>query len=361
MRAIHATTGTHTASPKPNRAALSRTPSILKSGAPWSRAYSVGVIHRTRTLPRPASTTACLLDPPRAVRRQPLTASGRISQTARPLRVLRYAVAHVSARPSRSRVQRCAWIGESESRNRARRSAPHQRASAGDSRSTQSAMVPALRPGDGSGSACIASFGCPSTNARTHAGRNSEIGHSAGTGSASRAPTTNRRGRLCGTNHLASSVNRSQRYPRSLRRWIAAAMSLPPCEVAKPTTFSSMTTRGRRFPISVRTRANSQNTPEPSPASPARLPASDRSVQGNDAVARSTLGTSRPRTPRTSPRTKCSASKLAAYIAYLSGSMSLAKATSKPSLSMAARTRPIPAKNSAARSVTTVPPFLRLP
>ena len=73
-RTTHSIAGTHTASPNPNRACLSVTDSGTRYfPAPCRRAYSSGVIQRTRTWPRAASTSACLLEPPLAVRRQPAT------------------------------------------------------------------------------------------------------------------------------------------------------------------------------------------------------------------------------------------------------------------------------------------------
>ena len=95
---------------------------------------------------------------------------------------------------------------------------------------------------------------------------------------------------------------------------------------------------------------NGQIVPECWPARPARFPASERSMHGKDAVTRS-----RPRgrspMPRSwmSPKRKCSPLNRRRYISSLRGAMSLAKTHCQPSGSIASRTRPIPAKNSAKR------------
>lgn len=172
---------------------------------------------------------------------------------------------------------------------------------------------------------------------------------SAGSDSASVEATMNRRGRLCGTNRRASTTNRSQMYPSRFNSAIAARKSAPPCDVANDGTFSRRQTDGRRALISSSTRANSQNMLDSLPASPARFPASERSVHGKDAVARDTSGMSLPRTLRTSARTNSSSPKFAAYMSCFASAMSFAQTTANPARSKANRTRPIPAKNSAAR------------
>ena len=49
----------------------------------------------------------------------------------------------------------------------------------------------------------------------------------------------------------------------------------------------------------------SQNVPDSAPRSPVRVPASDRSVQGDDAQAKAvSSGMSEPRTSRMSPNVK---------------------------------------------------------
>ena len=62
-------TGTQTASPNPKSAWLPRLPLRSKEG-PSAAPCPRGVIQRTRSCPPRPSTSACLLDPPRAVRRQ---------------------------------------------------------------------------------------------------------------------------------------------------------------------------------------------------------------------------------------------------------------------------------------------------
>src|SRR5579862_1180769 len=90
-----------------------------------------------------------------------------------------------------------------------------------------------------------------------------------------------------------------------------------------------------------------QNADDCSPASPRRAPANERSLQGNDAVAKATSGTSRASSLCTSPKINSPLSlKWWQYICRLSSSMSLAKATRQPARSKPRRIKPMPAKNS---------------
>src|SRR5688572_13328405 len=100
---------------------------MRRSGTPWSFAYSSAVIQRTRKPPRPASTTACLLDPPLVVRRHPLIPSPRISHTGLPNRVRLYVVAQVRRSAFSIFPKRSAWILDNEIRNDRDRPGSHQR------------------------------------------------------------------------------------------------------------------------------------------------------------------------------------------------------------------------------------------
>ncbi len=71
-------TGTHTASPKPNKALFKGTV-MLKSFAPMSRAHSRAVSRRTAYRPFPAAKRICRPLPPLGVRRQPAMPSVRSS------------------------------------------------------------------------------------------------------------------------------------------------------------------------------------------------------------------------------------------------------------------------------------------
>ena len=134
----------------------------------------------------------------------------------------------------------------------------------------------------------------------SHSGRRSE-GASSESGGVS-APTRNMRGRDCGMKCLASIDRASMEYPSELKARIAAVRSSPECEEASPVTFSRTATGGRLSPISSRIRMKCQNVPDCLPPRPSRLPARDRSVQGEEAQATAlSIGKSLPWTSAMSP------------------------------------------------------------
>ena len=83
------------------------------------------------------------------------------------------------------------------------------------------------------------------------------------------------------------------------------------------------------------TSRNPQNAEECRPARPFRPPASDRSVHGNDAVARLTAGTLAGFTVMDVGNFECIPEMIAAYICCFLGSISLANATRQPCRSKA--------------------------
>jgi len=99
-------------------------------------------------------------------------------------------------------------------------------------------------------------------------------------------PTTNTRGRLCGTNDLASSTTVSIQYPNSAKVVTARAKSAPPLLVRKPVTFSSMMTLGFSLPSSLTALMKPKYVEDASPSKPFQCPARERSVHGNEAVAK---------------------------------------------------------------------------
>src|SRR5699024_9207371 len=98
--------------------------------------------------------TACLDEPPRAVLRQPEMSSGRISQTATPFRVRRYAVLYVTVLDFFSSFSLETWTGDIEDTNASTRSAAHHRTSSAGSRSAV-LLKPVVRSSGGSGSAAL--------------------------------------------------------------------------------------------------------------------------------------------------------------------------------------------------------------
>ena len=97
---------------------------------------------------------------------------------------------------------------------------------------------------------------------------------------------------------------------------------------------------------------NLKSYPQPSrvvfsPAKPRRAPASERSLQGNEAVAKAMSGILLASSLCTSPKTNSSLSpKWSRYMRCLSSSMSLANTTRQPARSSPIRIKPMPAKNS---------------
>src|SRR5208337_4287553 len=89
-----------------------------------------------------------------------------------------------------------------------------------------------------------------------------------------------------------------------------------------------------------------QNVLECRPLRPPRAPATERSLQGNDAVMRPQVGISFGTKSWMLRRSNPSLPKFALYIANLSGSLSLAKTVFQPLRCNARRTKPIPANSS---------------
>lgn len=83
-------------------------------------------------------------------------------------------------------------------------------------------------------------------------------------------------------------------------------------------------------------------------------------MQGKEAVTRSkSAGSCSAVKLLTSLRTKCPKPKRARYISALPGAMSLANLHVQPSGSIASRTKPMPAKNSANAAMPTRSPTAR--
>ncbi len=110
-----------------------------------------------------------------------------------------------------------------------------------------------------------------------------------GIGTRECAATTNRRGRDCGTNPIASMTRAPKRYPCSAIAEAIVRKSRPSRDVKAPQTFSSTIIAGARRSAAraCSSSQNAQKVPERAPCRPAPLPASDRSWHGNDAHARS--------------------------------------------------------------------------
>jgi hypothetical protein len=108
-----------------------------------------------------------------------------------------------------------------------------------------------------------------------------------------RAPTMNTRLRRCGTpKKRESRIRHATPYPRSASVPSTTPKSRPPLLLSSPGTFSTRTHPGRKASM---TRANSWNSPERSPASPRRCPATETSWHGNPPARRSTCSGSTAR------------------------------------------------------------------
>lgn len=192
----------------------------------------------------------------------------------------------------------------------------------------------------------------------SQAGRSSDCAGSSNTSSPLK-PRRNSRGRDCGTNRRASILTTSMEYPRPFIARIADLMSWPARLDTKPVTFSRATAAGRSPPMVARLFTKCQKAALEPLWSPARPPASERSVHGNDAQARSTRSgiCDCVRVPR-SPKWNWCASpwspKCARNIASFFGEMSLDQVTRSPAASSPIFASPIPAKYSATRSSGSV-------
>lgn len=92
---------------------------------------------------------------------------------------------------------------------------------------------------------------------------------------------------------------RGDGVPSSLNTRIAAVRSSPPCDGARPVTFSTRTiTSGRSSPSPRSSRTKCQTVPDCAPANPARPPARDKPMHGDDAHARAASRGDRTRPPR---------------------------------------------------------------
>lgn len=143
-------------------------------------------------------------------------------------------------------------------------------------------------------------------------------------------------------------MSASTLYPSPFNAISASRKSFPLCEVRNPVTFSKRTMGGRRSPMSLRMRMNPQNADDWWPARPLRLPANERSLQGNEAVARIVEGMVAASSSWMSPRTNSSDKpNCRRYISCFFPSISFANTVRQPACSRPIRIRPIPAKNSA--------------
>ena len=300
------------------------------------------------------STRNCTLLPPWGVRRHPAISSPRTSPTVRFRLRLRYIAAAPPLRPAMSSSTRIRCRSAMPASRTAVCSSGHQRPSSGATSSKMDSSEWSARPGgSGIGSSTNGSSACAAWKRRTPAGRTSEPPGPGGGHPGpppGRTPITNNRGRLCGVNHRASTTARSTAYPSSAIRLHTSNRSRPPRDDRNPVTFSSSRPDGasRRRHCSASRSRKGHTVPECFPARPARLPASDRSVHGKEAVTAS-RSSGRSWTARLlmSSTTKSPAPNRARYISALPGAISFANTHSQPSGATASRTRPMPAKNSA--------------